>query len=99
MAQVSVRTLLLLGFSLFATATRAQEHPTITRLVMRDRTITVTSDSNGLLYSVSTKDGTVLNANLREEQLQAKYPDVYENVRPAIASDKVTDSVIPWAGM
>jgi hypothetical protein len=66
---------------------------------MRDRTITVTSDSNGLLYSVSTKDGTVLNANLREEQLQAKYPDVYENVRPAIASDKVTDSVIPWAGM
>jgi hypothetical protein len=100
MRQVSVASLLILALSLFgATTTRAEEPTVITHLITRDRVITITSDSNGLLYSVSTKDGAVIDANLSEEQLQAKYPEVYDNVRPAIASDESTEGVIPWAGM
>jgi cell division septal protein FtsQ len=66
---------------------------------MRDRVIVIASDPNGLLYSVTTKNGTVLDANLSEEQLLAQYPDVYQNLRPAIANTKASKSVIEWAGM
>ncbi len=102
MRQISAATLLVLAFSLFfptATYSNDDERLAITHLVMRDRVITINSTSNGLLYSVSTKDGAVLDANLSESQLQAKYPDVYDNVRPAIASEEATENVIPWAGM
>ena len=105
----SVATLLILALSLFfPNATRADEPVTLARLVMRDRTIIMASDANGLVYSVSTQDGTVLDANLSEAELVAKYPDVYETIRPAIAQyslpkavtdGEATETVIPWAGM
>lgn len=104
MRKVSIATLLVLALSVFfATATRASEQtserPAITRLVLRDRTIVISSGSDGLVYSVSTPDGTVVDANLSEEQLQAKYPDVYDNIRPAIAGSEESENVTPWAGM
>ncbi len=37
-------------------------------------------------------------ANLSEDQLAQKYPDVYEQVRPAIAG-VATPGVNIWAGM
>lgn len=99
MRRMSVATLLALAFSIFfATAIRAEEDVTITRLVLRDRVIVITSAPQGLLYSVSTPDGAVLDANLSEAQLAAKYPDVYESVRPAVASDEAPENGI-WAGM
>lgn len=100
MRRMSAAAFLVLALSVFfATTTRADEQPVITQLVMRDRVITITSDSDGILYSISTKDGTVLEANLSEAQLQAKYPEVYDHVRPAIADKEVIENVIPWAGM
>lgn len=94
-----VALLILVGNILFSTAIHAEEPAIITRLVMRDRVVAITSGSDGLKYSVITKDGTVLSANLSEAQLAQKYPDVYEQVRPAVASPEATKGVIPWAGM
>ena len=100
MHQKSVAALLILVVSIFfSTTTRAQEPAAITRLVMRDRVVTITSGSDGLQYSVMMEDGTVLDANLSEAQLAQKHPEVYEQVRPAIASPETNTSVIPWAGM
>ena len=97
MRQVSIAAFLILSVNLVSTATRAEE-PTITRLEMRDRVVLVTSDSEGLKYSILAPDGTVLDAKLSEAQLADKHPDLYDRVRPAIA-DEANPNVIPWAGM
>jgi hypothetical protein len=99
MRQLSIATFLILGFSMFfGNATHADERIPITHLIMRDRTITIATTPNGLVYSLS-KDGTVIDANLSEAQLQAKYPEVYEKVRPAIADTEESNTITPWAGM
>lgn len=99
MRQMPVAALLILVVNiLFSTATRAEEPVAITRLVMRDRVVAITSGSDGLQYSVLTQDGTVLAANLSEAQLAQKHPDVYEQVRPAIAGQATSGGTI-WAGM
>jgi hypothetical protein len=97
MRQVSIAAFLILSVNLVSTATRAEE-PTITRLEMRDRAIVITSDSDGLKYSIVSPDGTVLDAKLSEAQLADKHPELYDRVRPAIA-DEANSDVIPWAGM
>lgn len=100
MRHMSVATLLILAVSvLFSTASHAEEPLAITCLVMRDHVVAITSGSEGLLYSLSMNDGTVLDANLREVQLAEKHPEVYEQVRPAIASPEATPGDIVWAGM
>lgn len=110
MRKISVATFLILGCAIVsATATNASdaaktsisEPVTISRLVMRDRIITISSHPTGLVYSVSTKDGTVIDASLSEAQLVAKYPDVYDQLRPAIANPDASKDVkvSPWAGM
>lgn len=99
MRQNSVVALLILVVSsiIFSTVARAEEPVVITRLTMRDRVISITSGLEGLQYSVLMKDGTVLAANLSEAQLAQKHPDVYEQVRPAIAG---AATLVPiWAGM
>ncbi len=49
MRQKPVAALLILVVSIFfSTATRAEEPVAITRLVMRDRVVAITSGSNGL---------------------------------------------------
>lgn len=99
MRQMSVAALLIILVSLFfSNATRAGEPVAITRLVMRDRIVIITSSSAGLQYSLLTQDGTVIAANLSEDQLAQKHPDVYEQFRPAIA-DPASPGVTIWAGM
>lgn len=100
MRQMSLTALLILVVSIpFSTATHAEEPVAITRLVMRDRVVAMSSGKGGLQYSVIMKDGTVLDANLNEAQLAEKHPVVYEQVRPAIANREATPGVIQWAGM
>lgn len=97
--QLTVATLLILGLSILAGgSTRANEQLEITRLALRDRVIVISSSPNGPLYSIGTKDGAVLDANLSIEELQAKYPDVYEKVQPAVADGEAGLNTI-WAGM
>lgn len=93
-----VALLIILGNILFLTAINAEEPDTITRLVMRDRIVVITNGKDGLKYSVKMKDGTVLSANLSENELAQKHPDVYEQVRPAYANDKNTPSLLMWVG-
>jgi hypothetical protein len=100
MRRMLVATFSFLAFSVFsATATRASEHQPLTTLIMRDRVITIHNDSKGLSYTVRTQDGTVLDAQLNEAQLQAKYPDVYDTVRPAIANSEKTGGSMIWGGI
>jgi hypothetical protein len=97
---MSVATFFILVLSVFfTTATRAEEHQPLTSLVMRDRVITIHNGSNGLSYTVRTQDGAVLDAQLNEAQLQAKYPDVYDTVRPAIANSEKTGGSMIWGGI
>ncbi|NJM72481.1 MAG: hypothetical protein HC862_21240 [Scytonema sp. RU_4_4] len=100
MRQISVTTFLILVASAFfaSAATRAWEHQSLTTLVMRDRVITIKNSPNGLSYTVSTQDGTVLDTQLSDAQLQAKYPEVYDTVRPAIANSEKTGGSMIWGG-
>ncbi|NEQ27801.1 MAG: hypothetical protein F6K28_54155 [Microcoleus sp. SIO2G3] len=99
MRSMSVATLLILGLSVvFSTATRASEHQPLTTLVMRDRVITINNSPKGLSYTVKTQDGTVLDAQLSDAQLQAKYPEVYDNLRPAMAGSEKTGGTMIWGG-
>jgi hypothetical protein len=65
---------------------------------MRDRVITINNSPKGLSYTVKTQDGTVLDAQLSDAQLQAKYPEVYDNVRPAMAGSEKTGGTMIWGG-
>lgn len=99
MRKMSVAALLMILVSLFfSNTTRAGEPVAITRLVMRDRIVIITSSSDGLQYSLLTQDGSVIAANLSEDQLAQKHPDVYEQFRPAIALP-ASSGVTIWAGM
>ena len=84
--------LLLLPFlSLLIGATPAdnlsnREQPVLTQLVLRDYTITISSGVDGSKqYDVSTQNGQMLDTSLDTVQLQAKYPELYESLQPAVA--------------
>lgn len=99
MRQLPVAALLILVVSvLFAPPAHAEPPVAITHLVMRERVVAITSGQNGLHYSVFAKDGAVLAAALSEAQLAQQHPDVYEQVRPAVALE-ATPGVTIWAGM
>jgi hypothetical protein len=94
MRQLFLAILLLpiLGFG----SVSAQE-PILSRLEMRDRTVVIESGKDGILYTVKTKDGKILDAKLNEAELQAKHPQIYETVQPAIAYPN--SKLIMWGGM
>jgi exo-beta-1,3-glucanase (GH17 family) len=109
MRRISVATLVVLALSVvFSNATRASEQQPLTTLVVRDcakgsaacsdRVITINNSPKGLSYTVKTQDGTVLDAQLSDAQLQAKYPEVYDNVRPAMAGSEKTGGTMIWGG-
>jgi hypothetical protein len=98
----SFATFLAVVVALFsATATRAEKQVTITRLVMRDSIVTIASNPSEVLYSVKTRDGRVINANLTEAQLEAQHPELYQQVRPAIAKPNTNakKGEILWFGL
>ncbi|KAM3110586.1 hypothetical protein ACKFKH_05280 [Phormidesmis sp. 146-20] len=91
---------------LSATALRSEPSPTISRLVLRDRIVVITSVQKGLLYSVKTDRGEVLDANLSEAQLEAKHPELYQKLRPAVARplgsikrESINKREILWMGV
>jgi hypothetical protein len=101
MLEIPVMTFLISSFSLLlATATYANElekAAVVTRLQMQDKTILIKNNGDGLKYSVKTKDGTVVSANLTESELAKKHPDLYETIRPSVASSNAYPGI--WAGM
>ncbi|MFQ4146450.1 hypothetical protein [Chlorogloeopsis sp. ULAP02] len=93
-----VALLMLLGNLLFSTAISAEEPVTITSLELRDRIVVITNGKDELKYSVKMKDGTMLSANLSEDELAQQHPDIYDQVRPAYANDKNTPGLLMWVG-
>ncbi|MEM8779534.1 MAG: hypothetical protein AAGF26_11815, partial [Cyanobacteria bacterium P01_G01_bin.49] len=61
--------------------------------------VTISSEKEGLRYSIFTLEGTPLQANLTEAQLLAQYPTLYEQVREGFANSESRSKIIPWAGM
>jgi hypothetical protein len=85
-----MRSLFIASFSiviLTVFSANAAELPiNLVRLELRDRSITVTSTSDGIRYTIRAQDGTIIAAQLNEADLQAKHPEVYEKVKEAIAA-------------
>ncbi|PSM49691.1 hypothetical protein C7Y66_07910 [Chroococcidiopsis sp. CCALA 051] len=98
MRPVSFITLALLIISVLSTTAQAENRRIITQLELRDRIVKITSGSQGLIYSVISPDGTVLDANLNETQLAQKHPELYEKVRPAVAKDANISEAMLWMG-
>ena len=61
--------------------------PVVTQLVLRDRTVTITSAANGYRYSIADESGAILSANLTEGQMAKRYPELLDMLRPAVADD------------
>ncbi len=88
--------------TLLSNLTRANElnEPTaITRLQMRDKVVLIENESEGIKYSIQNQDGEVLSANISETELASKYPDLYQTIRPALASPNGSSDMGIWAGM
>jgi hypothetical protein len=58
------------------------------RLVLRDYQVTMTIAPSGTRYTIATSDGTELAANLSIEELRSRYPQVHDQLEPAIAAPK-----------
>jgi hypothetical protein len=88
--------------TLFNNLTRANqvnEPIAITRLQMRDKVVLIKNESDGIKYSIKSQDGEVLSANISETELASKYPDLYQTIRPALASPNSAADMGIWAGM
>jgi len=60
----------------------------ITRLVLRDYQITISSGADGATqYGIYAHSGEPIDTELNLEQLQANYPEIYNSLRPAVARD------------
>lgn len=82
--------------NLFITSTvTAEEFPIIARLLVREGMILVSQDHQGQpRYSLMNHDGKQIETKISEAQLAAKYSDIYDRFRPAVADKKES----PWAG-
>ena len=49
--------------------------------------IAVYAGDEGPLYTIKTKDGTIVAEKIDEKQLQAKHPDLYRDLQSAVAGN------------
>lgn len=72
------------------------EPVTIARLVKRNHVITISQGNDGqMLYAIATTDNEPIAANLSDEQLQARFPEIYDSLRPAIATPSDVSPGLP----
>ena len=67
------------------------ELPVIIHLKKRNEVVTIISGQEGLLYTVSTKDGRMLGEHLSEQELQVKLPDIYNSLKRSYAGSDNRD--------
>ena len=60
-------------------------HPAIGQLETRDYLIIVHDSPDGLLYTVKTRDGVIVERELPEDWLATQFPEVYETAVRGIA--------------
>ena len=63
----------------------------IVHLEMQDKTVTIQSGRDGLVYLVKAKDGRVLHENLSEEQLKAQAPEIHDLIKTSVAGSDHKD--------
>ena len=59
-------------------------------LQSRDKIVTISQGPKGIVYTVQNKDGKILANRLKEKDLQAKYPAVYNQVKSGLAGNDAT---------
>jgi hypothetical protein len=72
------------------------ELPVIIHLEKRNEVVTIISGQEGLLYTVSTKNGRILGQNLSEQELQTKLPDIYHSLKKSYAGCNQSSEI--WSG-
>ena len=72
------------------------ELPVIIHLEKRNEVVTIISGQEGLLYTVSTKDGRMLGEHLTEQELQANLPDIYNSMKKSYAGGNQSGEI--WIG-
>lgn len=70
-----------------ATAPNPADHPAITTIKKRDKTITIKSAPSGPLYTVVDNKGKELAKDVNEADLAKKDPKLHEFVKSAVAGD------------
>jgi hypothetical protein len=56
-------------------------------LESRDKVVTITRGLKGSVYTVKTKDGTVLDAKLSDKELETKYPEIHSQIKEGRAGN------------
>ena len=74
----------------------AEQLPVMSRIIVREGTVIVSKDSmNRLTYSLIDNNNNKIENNVLEVQFAAKYPSIYDRLRPAVANAKNT----PYSGI
>jgi len=53
----------------------------------RDSVVTISRGPEGTIYTIKDKKGKTLDAKLSEKELQAKYPEIYDQVKYGLAGN------------
>lgn len=61
------------------------ELPSIGQLEMRDYLIVIHSSPDGILYTIKTHEGEILEQQLSEQLLATLYPQLHESLQKGIA--------------
>jgi hypothetical protein len=59
-------------------------------LESRDKVVTIIQGPKGIVYTIKTKDGKTVAKELKEKDLQAKYPGIYRQIKSGLADDDAT---------
>lgn len=70
--------------------------PVIVHLETRNEVVSIMSGHEGLIYTVTTKDGRILVQHLSAQELQAQLPNIYHFLKTSYADNDRNDVV--WAG-
>jgi hypothetical protein len=65
-------------------------------LEMRNEVVTIMPGHEGLVYTVTTKDGRILVQHVSAQELQAQLPNIYHFLKTSYADDERSGAV--WAG-
>lgn len=94
-ATASVATTLACLFS-FQAAHAGDDGVSIVHLGFGDQLVTISSSPQGVLFTVRTSSGELVDEDLTEAQLLAGHPKLYDHIRASYASD--ADGNLIWAG-
>lgn len=75
--------------------TQVESVPVVTRLVLRNHTVTITAAPDGHRYTVGDASGNVLQADLTDTELEGQYPRLARLLQPAVADNDST--LMMWA--